>query len=197
MTPTLELFLKSPRPGSVKTRLAPDIGAREAAALYRAMAEHAVRAAEETGWTVTVWYAPAEAGDEMRAWLGDRRRLRPQQDGDLGARLAHAVTGCQPGAARILIGGDCPGLDATVLAEAADALTCSPVVIGPSDDGGYYLLGARCPCPDLFSGMPWSTPRLLECTRRRLEALGVPWVELPTLRDVDTLADAVALGLIS
>jgi glycosyltransferase A (GT-A) superfamily protein (DUF2064 family) len=71
------------------------------------------------------------------------------------------------------------------------------MVIGPSEDGGYYLIGGPTPLPDLFSGMAWSTHRVLEETRARLEHAGIPWQELPVLRDVDTAEDARAEGLLT
>ena len=70
-----------------------------------------------------------------------------------------------------------------------DGLTRHPVVLGPACDGGYWLVGVRAPGAELFSDMPWSTPQLLEVTRGRLRALGMDWLELERLHDLDTEAD--------
>jgi rSAM/selenodomain-associated transferase 1 len=194
-TPHAALFLKAPRPGTVKTRLATSLGAERATALYRIMAERAAGAVQGAGWRGTVWFDPPGAGAEMRAWLGDTFAYQAQPGGDLGARLARAVEHHQREV--VLLGGDCPGLTSRLLAEAAALLQQVPVVLGPAADGGYYLLGIRGPAPDLFAAMPWSTSGLLEATKARLRALGVEWGELSVLRDVDTLEDAVMAGLVA
>ncbi|MGH7702141.1 MAG: TIGR04282 family arsenosugar biosynthesis glycosyltransferase, partial [Gemmatimonadales bacterium] len=116
--------------------------------------------------------------------------------GDLGVRLAAAARAVPSGAAWICVGGDCPNLSTEHLQLAVAALDDHDVVLGPTMDGGYYLLGGKLPLPDLFTAMPWSTDRLLAATRRRLTHLGASWTELPILRDVDTAADARAAGLL-
>jgi rSAM/selenodomain-associated transferase 1 len=197
MRPAASVFLKAPRLGTVKTRLAAEIGERHALRLYRVMAARALAAAREAGLDASVWYTPADAGPEMRHWLGDEWVLRPQASGDLGARLAAAVHAVDPGRGWLALGADCPRLDARLLRQAADAVLEGQVVLGPTVDGGYYLVGGLAPMPDLWSDMPWSTERLLEATRARLAAAQVSWRELPVLRDVDTAADARAEGLLT
>jgi len=197
VTPAVALMLKAPRPGTVKTRLAAGIGADTATQLYRELGSATVATVQRVGWPLTIWYTPADAADEMRSWLGHTGGLRPQPDGDLGARMAAAVAAAEPGSRLILLGGDCPGITVEVLRAAADALTRHAVVMVPSVDGGYVLLGGTCPFPDLFSDMEWSTSTVANETRRRLQASGTSWAELPALRDVDTADDARALGLAS
>lgn len=197
MRPAVSVFLKAPRLGTVKTRLAAEIGERHALRLYRVMAARTLAAAREAGLDASVWYTPADAGPEMRHWLGDEWVLRPQASGDLGARLAAAVHAVDPGRGWLALGADCPRLDARLLRQAADEVLEGQVVLGPTVDGGYYLVGGRAPMPDLWSDMPWSTDRLLEATRARLAAAQVSWRELPVLRDVDTAADARAEGLLT
>lgn len=197
MTPALAVFLKAPRHGTVKTRLAAEIGARHALRLYRLMAARTLAAAREAGLEASVWFTPADAGAEMRHWLGEDCVLRPQASGDLGARLAAAAQSVEPGRGWIVVGGDCPALGAALLREAGAIVSGGELVLGPTLDGGYYLLGGRVPLPDLFTGMPWSTSRVLEETRARLARLGLAWQELPVLRDVDTADDARAEGLLT
>jgi rSAM/selenodomain-associated transferase 1 len=198
VTPTVAILLKAPRVGSVKTRLAAAIGDRQALRLYRVMASRTLAAVREGGFDATIWFAPADAGAEMRHWLGEDWDLRPQASGDLGARLAAAEQAVAPGRGWLAIGGDCPRLDAELLRVAAAVVSRDEIAVGPSADGGFYLIGGRTPLPaGLFVDMPWSTGAVLAETRARLTSAGVAWRELPTLRDVDTVEDARAEGLLT
>lgn len=193
----LAVFLEAPRPGFVKTRLAAEIGATQAVRVYRVMASRTLAAIKTLGRRATIWYAPVEAREEMRRWLGGEWDLRPQASGDPGARFAAAARAVEEGGCWICLGGDCPELTAEILRQACRALDDYEVVLGPSHDGGYYLVGGRVPIPDIFTDMPWSTDRLLTETRRRLAHAGVVWAELPPLRDVESAADARATGLLT
>jgi uncharacterized protein len=197
MTPTLAVFLKAPRLGTVKTRLATEIGQRQALRLYRVMASRTLAEVREAGLETIVWFTPADAATEMRRWIGEHWDLRPQASGDLGARLAASAQSVGPGRGWLAIGADCPRLDAVVIRDAAERVARAEVVIGPTADGGYYLLGGPTPLPDLFSAMPWSTSGVLDETRARLARAGITWHELVSLRDVDTAADARAEGLLT
>lgn len=191
----LIVFVKRPRPGEVKTRLAREIGDDDAAALYRVMAEHVLRATAPTGgaWARMVRYAPADAAADVARWLPAETRL-PQASGDLGHRMAQALAGAlAEGAARaVLIGTDAPALDRRHVEQAFAALRDHELVLGPACDGGYYLVGLRAPCAELFEGIAWSTPTVRADTLARAQALGLRHVLLPELRDVDTLADVRA-----
>ena len=112
--------------------------------------------------------------------------VRDQGGGDLGEKLTRVPT---PG---MMIGSDCPGLTAALLREAGDALSSHEAVIGPADDGGYWLLGLRAPCPDLFVDMAWSTNAVFPETMRRLETRGIAAHLLPELTDIDTGEDLAA-----
>jgi glycosyltransferase A (GT-A) superfamily protein (DUF2064 family) len=92
---------------------------------------------------------------------------------------------------------DCPAITATVLRQACTDLDRAAVVIGPTFDGGYYLIGGRTPLPDIFTAMPWGSDRVLAETRVRLARISAVWHELPTLRDVDTAEDARAERLLT
>jgi len=197
MRPALAVFLKAPRLGTVKTRLAADIGERQALRLYRVLALRTLAEVRAAGLDATVWFTPTDAATEMRRWLGEGWDLRPQASGDLGMRLAAAAHAVPAGHGWLAIGADCPRLDAALLREAAAVVARNEIVLGPSRDGGYYLLGGPTPLPDLFSAMPWSTSRLLEDTRARLVQAKAPWHELVTLRDIDTAEDARAEGLLT
>jgi glycosyltransferase A (GT-A) superfamily protein (DUF2064 family) len=92
----------------------------------------------------------------------------------------------------VLVGSDIPLLNTTTLRGAATACGRVPVVLGPTLDGGYYLVGQAAPGVDMFTGVPWSTSRTMDSTRARLAALGTPYDELPVLRDLDTARDLEA-----
>lgn len=196
MSVAAAVFLRAPRLGAVKTRLAAEIGDRHALRLYRVMAARTLAAVRAAGLDATVWFTPTDAGPELRFWLGAGWDLRPQASGDLGARL-HAAAQAALGRPWLAIGVDCPRLDAGLLAEAAAIAASGEIVLGPAADGGYYLVGGPTPLPPIFEAMPWSTPRLLEETRAKLARARAVWRELPTLRDVDTADDARAEGLLT
>ena len=143
VTPAVAVFLKAPRPGTVKTRLAAEIGDRHAIRLYRVMAARTLAAVGAAGLEATIWFAPADAAAEMRLWLGEGWDLRPQASGDLGARLAAAEQAVVRGRGWLAIGADCPRLDAALLREAADIVSRGEVALGPSR--GRRLLPDRRP----------------------------------------------------
>jgi rSAM/selenodomain-associated transferase 1 len=188
----LIVFAKRPRPGEVKTRLAREIGALDAAVLYQAMAEHVLRATAPAGhgYARLVRYAPADAGDDIARWLPDEQRA-PQGPGDLGRRMAHAFACAFAGGARrvVLIGTDAPALGREHVEQAFEALRDHDLAIGPACDGGYYLVGLAAPRPQLFEGIAWSTATVCADTMERARTLGLRHRLLPELRDVDTLAD--------
>jgi rSAM/selenodomain-associated transferase 1 len=195
MTKTVCLFLKSPRLGEAKTRLARGIGAVRASAIYRALVEH--QAAEiPVGWKVTVYFAPSSAGEEMKLWLApelpDGTRFLPQCDGDLGQRLWTAVRKeFDSGSQRVyLIGGDCPALSRDYFAEADRALSDHDIVLGPATDGGYVLFGIRGPHEVLFRNIAWSTPAVLDQT---LAAAREQTLSVRLLRPLVDIDDAATL----
>ena len=191
----LLVFLKSPRPGTVKTRLIPSLGEAVAAELYRALAEEEVRrTAPRAGeYERLFFYAPAEDLAAMEAWLPGKTWI-PQVGEDLGARMAAAFDlAFRRGARRAaLIGSDVPWVSReTVLASLA-SLEDHDAVLGPSRDGGYYLVSLDRPRPALFRGIPWSTPSVLPATSERAGALGLTVRLLETLPDMDDLEDVRA-----
>ena len=188
----LVIFCKWPEAGRVKTRLGRDIGMARAAALYRRMAEETVARLRGAGaWRCVVAFDPAEREAEMRAWLGgDGLAYEAQREGDLGARMLAAVEG-----PTVIVGTDCPELEARRVEEAFGALAAGcEVVLGPTVDGGYYLIGLDRARGELFGDMPWSTDRVLPETRRRCREHGLRTLELELLRDIDEAGDLRAMG---
>lgn len=193
--PRIVVFARAPRPGRAKTRLIPALGALEAARLQDAMTRHTLD--QVALWTATrddveaeVRYTP-EPADVVRQRYGDRWKYVPQGDGDLGARLSRAAADGLAGAGGpiLILGSDCPGVTAGLLAQALAALARHDVVLGPALDGGYYLIGLRRPLPGLFEGIDWSTPAVLQQTRAAAKAAGASCALLQSLGDIDTPDD--------
>ena len=198
MKPVVVLMLKAPRLGQVKTRLAAAIGEGAALEVYRRLAERQL-AAVPPGWSVAIHFTPPEAESEMIDWLGSLRpdlRFVAQSEGTLGARLTSAFDAeFRLGSGRVLvIGGDCPGLSGGILNSAASALEVSAIVLGPAIDGGYYLIGLKEPCPELFKGIDWSTAAVLAQTLARIRASNLEWATLPILEDVDDSESLIRAG---
>lgn len=159
----------------------------EAAGLYRLLVENTLQTLAGD-WDTIVAFAPPERGTEMAAWLG-AVELQPQVEGDLGGRMLAAIDG-----PTVIVGTDCPALSAADIDAAFAGLDEADVVLGPSEDGGYYLIGMTHAQPVLFGDMPWSTREVLPETRRRCEAAGLRRLELRELRDLDDLDDLRALA---
>ncbi|MBX3179844.1 MAG: TIGR04283 family arsenosugar biosynthesis glycosyltransferase [Candidatus Hydrogenedentes bacterium] len=190
-------FARFPEAGLVKTRLVPAMGAAGAAELYRAMAEHCVALAPPPLPEVEtqVRYTGAERG-AFRDWLGPAHLYAAQGEGELGARLARALEeGFEQAYGKVVIcGTDCPGLDSARTAEAFAALDEFDVVMGPAEDGGFYLIGMRLsaapyPVAPLFDGVEWGGAGVYEAVAANAAALGLSLRALAPLPDVDLLED--------
>lgn len=187
------VFARAPRPGAVKTRLIPLLGAEAAAALHARLVEHTLATACAAGiGPVELCCAPRTA-DPFFGCCGDRYAisLAPQAEGDLGARMLDAFERTLPAARRvILIGCDCPALTASHLRQAVHALAeGNDAVLIPAEDGGYALIGLnRCDAL-LFHDIEWSSATVMAATRERLHRLQWRWKELETLWDIDRPED--------
>ena len=187
----LLIFLKYPSPGRVKTRLAAVLGDQMACDVYRACAEITLERLASLCRESVVCVEPAEALARVRAWLGPGWALRPQQGATLGDRLieatAHAFT---EGARRVIVvGTDSPWLTASDVEAAFAALERAPLVLGPTEDGGYYLIGLSRPARGIFEGITWSTPSVYAQTLENARTLGLSVQILPLGYDVDHLED--------
>lgn len=187
------IFAKAPVPGQVKTRLVPVLGAEGAARLAARLIEGGVETAVVAGvGPVELWCAPDAAHPTFGA-LAARHgvRLAVQEGGDLGERMARAIADALARHPRaLLIGTDCPSCEAADLRQAANWLAQGQdAVLGPVEDGGYWLIGLTRPQPALFEGIAWSTGGVMAATRERLRALGLRWSELPVRWDLDRPED--------
>ena len=184
------ILAKAPLPGFSKTRLAPVLGTDGAAALQARFIERAVETARAADvGPVTLWAAPDENHPAFRTFSSRPGvALARQPEGDLGHRMLTALVAARGPA--MVIGTDCPALQADHMRAAADALIGGvDVVIVPVDDGGYALIGARHADERLFTAMPWSGAGVMAETRRRLIRLSLSWREPARLWDVDVPAD--------
>ena len=188
----LIVFARAPELGQVKTRLAAGLGDIAALEIYRRLAGQvisAVRAGDS--YSVTVAYTPAATEHLMCEWLGPSTVLKPQVGGDLGVRMAHAIDeALASGAQRVVvIGTDCPDVNAHVVEAAFQRLATSDAVLGPATDGGYYLIGMSSVHRQLFDDIPWSSPDTLGATLDRARASGISVALLEERRDIDTADD--------
>ena len=188
---TIILFAKAPRLGFVKTRLARDIGEAQALQIYRALGSRAVDVARRTQRHVIIYYTPNNAESELRSWLGSAGlEFRSQSDGGLGERMAAAFAATLPDCDSVcILGTDVPELTPSTLGDAFDALAERDVVLGPAEDGGYYLIGLCKPRPELFEDVPWSTDAVFDVTSQRAREEGLSIAVIDRLVDVDTVDD--------
>jgi len=192
--PHLLIFARHPELGRVKTRLAAGIGAEAALAVYRELLAHTRSATQNLEARKTVWLAeaPQSSTDEPEPWPGYEQRL--QFPGDLGTKMQTAFSHAfaQGATAVLIIGTDCPGLTEALLRDAYAALATHDIVLGPAEDGGYYLLGMKELYEDLFLNKSWSTDSVRAHTLADADRLGLTVWQLPVLRDVDDAADLAA-----
>ncbi len=196
--PRLYLFTRYPSPGATKTRLIPALGAAGAARLHRRLVQRTLsslrRLQRKSGVDCRVRYTGTDATG-MESWLGLGWLCEPQGEGDLGQRMAAAIAEGATDGPVVLIGSDCPDLTVDHLQAAFSALEQHDLVLGPATDGGYWLIGLRRPCPELFVGVEWGTERVLARTLVIAADLGLRVRQLEPLRDIDRPADLVTLAL--
>jgi rSAM/selenodomain-associated transferase 1 len=136
-------------------------------------------------------FTPGDALPEIQGWLRRGWRASPQGEGDLGQRLNRAFADALADGTKrvVIVGSDCPYLHAEDIRTAWAGLESCDVVLGPAEDGGYWLIGLRAMQPTLFTEMLWSSDKVLSETIARAKALGLKTFLLRTLSDVDTAED--------
>jgi rSAM/selenodomain-associated transferase 2/rSAM/selenodomain-associated transferase 1 len=189
--PRLLVMTRIPEAGCVKTRLIPALGPEGASQLHEALLRHTLRQARAAAAPTEIWFTGSETFPLAEFPEAAAFVPHPQGTGELGERLTRAVASACAGTADgvVVIGTDCPGLTAGTLREAAAGLATHDVVLGPAEDGGYYLIALRHPQPALFTGIDWGTERVLAQTLQKCQALGLRVQQLAPLADVDEPED--------
>lgn len=187
---SLIVFLKAPRSGFVKTRLAKAMGAERACEIYCELTETVLKQLCPP-LRVELRYTPDDAADEISKWCREGWSMRAQGNGDLGERLHRAFTEAfAAGADSVaIIGSDCPDISGNDIKEAWKSLGAHDVVLGPATDGGYWLIALSRPQPELFANVPWGSDRVLQETTERARRAGLRVHLLRILSDIDTVED--------
>ncbi len=191
----LIIFTRYPEPGKTKTRLIPALGSLKAAQLQRRMTEkiagEALTLQNKQGVDITVFHTGGTR-EEMAVWLGNSFNYLRQSRGDIGNRMSNAFTRIfnSTTGSIILVGSDIPELTSIIIEQGFVFLKKHDTVIGPSRDGGYYLIGMKAKSAPqliqiLFNEIPWSTADVLKVSIQRLADAGYSHSLLATLRDID------------
>ncbi|TGL97468.1 glycosyltransferase [Leptospira barantonii] len=186
---TLILFLRNPVVGQVKTRLAQSLGNEAALAVYEQLVELTQKQVNTLDLPLRLYFDSIP--EFVSSKWGERYSAHLQVGEDLGSKMSNAFleTFASGAEKAVIIGSDCPDLEAKHIREAFSALDQSDAVLGPAVDGGYYLLGAKTHFPEIFKEIPWSTDRVFGITLEKLQlSRKNVWV-LPKLNDVDEATD--------
>lgn len=193
----LVMFVRFPVRGQVKSRLARDLGEKAATDLYRCFVQDLSQKFSKEPYRLYIAFYPEEKEREIREMLGHDFSYFPQMGEELGERMKLAFLRCFSEGARtiVLIGSDIPDLPAVIVDEAFRALDEYGTVIGPSVDGGYYLIGFREDAlnEDVFAGLPWGEDSVFQETTNILRIAGASVHVLPVWRDIDNGEDIRAL----
>jgi rSAM/selenodomain-associated transferase 1 len=194
------VFLRYPERGKVKTRLAATVGDDRALAVYEKLLEHTLATLDALPdrFRVLLCGEPSTPLARYRQrFEGARRDFVLQEGATLGDRLLAACTHALGGTRAVFcIGTDCPGITPSHFEMAARALERHDAVLGPAEDGGYWLLGTKRAEPRLFEKVPWSSDQVAAVTEARFRELRWTWERIATLGDVDTEEDARRFGLV-
>jgi uncharacterized protein len=192
----LVVFVKNRVKGKVKTRLAKSIGNEKALQVYEELIGITVKVSSGLDCRKQVWYS--DGIEEEDSFERDIFEKYAQEGEGLGMRMKRAIArGFDEGFEKVvIIGSDCPEITPEILEMAFQILDSKDAVIGPSEDGGYYLLGLNKFIPQVFLGIDWSTSGVLEQTIGIIEGLNFAYSLLPELNDIDTLEDLEKSNLI-
>lgn len=181
------VFQKNPQPGKVKTRLAAGLGEEAAYKIYLLLLERTFKELATFDSAVIVYYS--DFLPETNSFTGRLERIQRGQD--LGERMKNAFeeTFSMGYEKVVIIGTDCPELTSSHLIKAFQKLDKSELVIGPAADGGYYLLGMKTYCANLFHQIEWSTSKVLNQTLQKASDCGLSVSFLPILHDIDKKED--------
>ena len=184
------MFAKYWEAGKVKTRLARTIGEAASRDVHLLFVKFLLKKFAAVGDFRTLVASPADQKLEFEEILPDTWQLDFQCDGDLGARMSHFFRTSQcDGQINILIGSDTPNLPVRFVEQCVDLLDRHQLVLGPSADGGYYLIAMRKHLPEVFEGVQWSSRQVLSQTLEIANRNSISYGLLPQLNDVDEIQD--------
>jgi len=191
----LIVFVRAPVEGTVKTRLQPEISPTQSLALYRAVVDDLLSRLQDLKHVeIFIFFSPEEKAQSVADWLGREYTYSPQPGEDLGDRMSGAIVQTLRNCGRVLlIGSDIPDLGGETIRDAFTRLDSSDIVIGPSEDGGYYLIGMKQTVPELFIDMVWSEKTVFSKSLERARKLGLRVSVIETMRDIDTFEDVLAV----
>ncbi len=209
----LIIFIKYPEPGKVKTRLSKGIGKENATILYKLFVEALLkrvslnntyikdRNGQNRDYKTTIFFSPEDRIEEMENWLGQKynNKLSPQSGNNLGERISNAFKQISNTGAKkaVIIGSDTPALDKETILQSFDLLSHNDTVIGPTKDGGYFLLGISFLTESfksenawkIFTGIEWSTENVFTQTIESVKKCGLTYELLSQYYDIDTQSD--------
>ncbi|MFH0730744.1 MAG: TIGR04282 family arsenosugar biosynthesis glycosyltransferase [Pseudomonadota bacterium] len=192
------IFLRAPEPGKVKTRLSKRLGTQLTFSLYKNFVQDTMETVQALGIPVRICFYPPEKKDDVTRWLGNHHTYWSQTGDHLGQRMANSFARAfETGVERaVLIGTDIPDLPGHIIEAAFDALDSHEAVIGPSTDGGYYLIGFNATgfLPAIFNGIRWGQPDVLIRTMAIFSRHGASVHRLPVWRDIDEVEDLLSFA---
>jgi hypothetical protein len=181
------VFLKSPILGTVKTRIGKTEGNEKALAIYELLLEACFSTLSIINLEKHLFYTPSLPS---KGTFDTTASLHIQSSGNLGDRMNAAFEKiCEEGCPVLLIGSDCPYITPQIIEEASAALQSNDTVLGPTEDGGYYLIGMKKPHPFLFENIKWSTSSVFSETIDKILANKMSCHFLPILNDIDEIVD--------
>jgi len=192
---SLIIFVKNPELGKVKTRLAASVGERKALEIYHQLLEHTLKTTSTLDVNKTVFYSEKVEFEDL--WNKKNYTKKVQFGNHLGERMLNAfeeVFTREKGPVCI-IGSDCFDITADIINQAYEGLKVNDLMVGPSQDGGYYLLGMNDFYPSLFKNIDWSTEIVRAQTLTIAKSLNLSVGLLPVLNDIDTIDDLKESGL--
>ena len=192
MKNALIIFIKNIEKGKVKTRLAATVGDDKALQIYQALLGHTRKVASEVGAIRYLFYSSHLEKDE---WPEKDFEKHVQTGDDLGIRMANGFKKVfEKNKNVVIIGSDCASLNSNILKRAFTLLTKTDFVVGPAQDGGYYLLGMNEYEPSVFENIEWSTESVFSKTIENIELLNKKYALLPVLSDIDYEEDWLKYG---
>jgi len=191
----LMVFVKNQIPGRVKTRLAAAIGEEKAFKVYKFLLEYTESVVKQVNAEVEIWYSDFVTTDDLWSVPGLKKKV--QASGNLGKKMSHAFrTGFEKGYENIVvIGSDCHHLKTAHIENAFQKLKETDVVVGPSEDGGYYLIGMKRWHPGIFRDKSWSKNTLYNETLTAIDKENLSVSNLEVLNDIDTIEDLAASNI--